>query len=419
MTRRRSASRAALCRLCAVLTLAAAAAACEASRIVAPSNATVSLSASAATLSFNGTATVTAQVLNGSGAPLDGVTVSFSTTLGTVTPAQAVSAGGVATAVFDAGVTSGTATITASSGSAGGSRAVSIAVGVAAVANVTVAAEPAAVPFGGGPAAITAMVTDRAGNPLSTIPVTFATTSGQIAPASVKTDAKGVAQATLSTSEPAVVTATATRSPSDVGGGGVPTISGTLSVPVTARPRPVVTIAAGNAVALVPVTFTLAVMPAPGTTTAIQSVSIAFVGGGTASLGAVSGANIVAQHVYAAGGTYTVVVTATDTAGGTTTASTVISVGFAAPLSVAVAAGPIVPGASGTSIVTLTATVTPPSMVITRYVWDFGDNSQPQTTTGNQIQHVFTTPGGPYRVTVTVTEAATGQTATGFTIINP
>jgi PKD repeat protein len=171
--------------------------------------------------------------------------------------------------------------------------------------------------------------------------------------------------------------------------------------------------ASPNAVAGTPVTFTIGAMPAPGTNTTIQNVSVNFGDGERVDLGPVSGAAIVVQHVYAEGGTYTVTMTATDSAGATSTASTVLAVKAATPLTVSVVAGPMVPAGGGpNAIVTLTATVLPGSAVIASYLWDFGDGGGVQRTANNQVQHVFAKPG-LYTVTVTATEALTDRTGEG------
>jgi len=404
-------------RIVTIAVVVALAAGCGSSPMLAPSGTTLTISSTASALSFSGSATITAQLLDAKGLPQDGAMVTFATTLGSVQPAQVATVGGIATAVFNAGAASGTAVITATSGGALSTGGVKIAVGVAAVAKVVVAANPPTVPFGGGATTITATVVDSTGNPLSTIPVNFASTAGNLTLSSAKTDVKGVVQVTLSTSDPAVVTATASPSSSDAGSGAVTQTSGTVGVSVAPRPQPVVTVAASaNPVAQTPTIFTIAATAAMGSNAIIQNVSVNFGDGARADLGAVSGTAIVAQHVYASGGTYTVSVTAVDSAGATTTASTVVVVGFSAPLSVAVAAGPIVP-AGASSIVTLTATVTPATAVISRYQWDFGDGSELQIATSNLIQHLYKNGTGPYTVTVKATPAGGGAIASGFTII--
>ena len=402
------------------IALALLTARCSTTVMLAPSGARLTLSSTATALAFNGAATISATLVNADGTtPPDGTMVTFSTTLGSLQPAETATAKGVAVVTFNAGPASGTAIVTARSGETGSGDGVRIAVGVAAVARVAVVATPAVVPFGGGTSAITATVTDASGTPLPTIPVTFTTTAGTLTPSSVKTDAKGIAQATLTTSDAATVTATAGPAPSDPGAGTVGTTPGSVAVTVAPRLQPSVSVMpSANPTAQTPTTFTIAATPAAGSTAVIRQVSIAFGDGKSADLGAVSGAAIAVQHVYATGGTYAVTVTAVDSGAGMGTASAVIVVAFQAPLSVAIAPGPVVPAGTN-SIVTLTATVTPPTVVIGRYAWNFGDGSDPQSTTGNQVQHIFKNGAGPFTVTVTVTSVETGQTASGFTIINP
>jgi hypothetical protein len=399
----------------ACLAMAALIAACSDAKVTAPSDANLSVIASSAALSFSATATITAQVVGGNGSPVDGVPVVFATTLGTLNPAEAVTKGGVATTTFDAGPVSGTARITAVAG--GHSGTVMVAVGVAAVARVAVVATPAAVAFGGGLSAITATVTDGMGNPLVTIPVAFQTTAGTLAPNIVKTDAKGVGSTVLTTTSQAVVTASIIASAADGGGGS--SVLGTTTVAIAPQPKPVVGVMVSpNPVALVATTFTLSVMPAPGTITTIQSVSIDFGDGTAANLGAVSGAAIPVQHVYVTGGPYTATITATDSGGGTTIFPVLVAVGPSAPVSVTITAGAPVP-LNCQSLVTLTAAVAPPTVVVASYQWDFGDNRPRETTTGPQVQHPFRwNSTDPYRVTVTVKRADGGPDASGFVFVS-
>ncbi len=399
-------------RLVAVAMLAVFGSTCASQSPTAPSGSTLTLSTPTRSVSANGTAVLTAQLMGSAGQPMVGASVAFTTTMGKIDPAQGVTNGaGLATAVFSAGAASGTAVINASSGTVRASP-VNLVVGTAAVGRVALTASPASVPFGGGTTAITAVVTDAAGNPLKAMPVAFTTTTGHLTPANAKTDTNGIVQTTLTTAASADVTAVAGSLP---GTQGIPpgSLTGSVTVALAPRPVPVVSImASANPVAGAPTTFTIGATPAPGTTATIQDVSVTFGDGAQADLGAVSGAAIVAQHVYAVGGTYTVSMTATDSAGGTATASTVLVVQAMTPLAVSVVAGPMVPAGGGpNAIVTFTATVVPSSSVIASYLWDFGDGSAAQQTTGSQVQHVFAK-SGLYTVSVTATEALTGLTAT-------
>ena len=283
--------------------------------VLAPTGAALSLTTAATALSFNATTAVNARILTTQGQPApDGTTVTFATTLGTVNPLTAPTAGGVATTTFSAGVASGTAIVTATSGSVGGDNGLRIAVGVAAVARLQVTATPPAIPFGGGTSLISAVAIDASNNPLVGIPVTFATTAGTIvAPTNVKTDPKGIAETTLTASQRATITITASPAPSDPGFGTVPSTQASVVVAALPQPVPVVTvIPPPAAMAQTPAVFTIGAVPAVGSNTTITSVSMDFGDGSRVNLGAVSGPAIPVQHVYATGGSYTVSVTAID-----------------------------------------------------------------------------------------------------------
>ena len=399
--------------------------------LLAPTGSVLTLVTGAAALSFNGTTAINARILTSGGAPApDGTLVRFATTLGTVEPVEVPTAAGVAVTNFNAGVASGTAIVTASSGSVGGDNGLRIAIGVAAVSRVQVTATPPSVPFGGGTSVIAAVAIDASNNPLVGIPVTFSTSTGTIAPANLKTDPKGIAEATLTANQRVTVTATAAAAPSDPGFGAVGTTQGSVVVIALPQPVPVVTVVGPpNAVAGTPAPFTIGAVPAPGSNTAITSVLVDFGDGGRVNLGA-GGPAITVQHLYATGGSYTVTVTATDSGGGTSTAATVIVVGFAQPSTVKITADAIVkiPGPGnmpGTdSLVTLTAVLTPATLVGTQFAWTFtridttaaaGSASTP----ANQVQQRLTN-GGTYTVNVTVTIAGSTQPVNGsFTFVVP
>src|SRR5579864_4032426 len=131
------------------------ASACEKVPLLAPSGSAIVLTSSATALPVNGTANLTAQVLDQSGyPPHSGTVITFTTTLGTVQPAQAATnASGLVNVTFNSGLANGTATIVATSGGAGASTSpgtttggttttatsanvVKIAIGTAAVGRV-------------------------------------------------------------------------------------------------------------------------------------------------------------------------------------------------------------------------------------------------------------------------------------------
>src|SRR5262245_13175494 len=110
--------------------------ACQKVPLLAPSGSTITLTASTTALPVNGTAQLIAQVIEPSGTPPHNDTqITFTTTLGRVEPAEALTdINGRVLVTFKAGTENGTATITAISGGASGTgSSVKIAVGTAAV----------------------------------------------------------------------------------------------------------------------------------------------------------------------------------------------------------------------------------------------------------------------------------------------
>lgn len=403
------------------LAIAGAVAGCGGTQPAAPSTPTmITLTASASQLPFNGSAMITADLVDAAGrAAPNGTVVTFATTLGSFESPTAETAQGHATVTFLAGAISGTATITATAANAATTPETSrkIAIGAAAASRVAVVAEPASVPFNGGTSAITATVVDGSGKPLASIPVTFSTTAGTLAASALKTDPEGNAKTTLRTSLAAMVTA-AVGADGSVSGSVGKGPSGSTAVAVAPRPTPTVSVTPSqNPTALAITTFTIVALPAANSGTAIQNLTIAFGDGVKLDLGAASGMAIVVQHIYQAAGTYTVTITAIDTAGTSASAAAVLIVAPATPMAVAIEfTPPIVTG--GTSIFTFVAAVQPATVIAASYQWDFGDGSPAQTTTNKQIAHTFRNGGGPYTVKVVVT-STTSQTADTFVIINP
>ena len=127
-----------------------------------------------------------------------------------------------------------------------------------------------------------------------------------------------------------------------------------------------------------------------------------------------TGTGSTASHAYAADGTYTVVLTVTDDAGATGTATHDVTV--ATPPNVP-------PTASFTSSSSgLTASVngsgsTDPDGTVVGYAWNLGDGA---TATGSAASHTYSA-GGTFPVTLTVTDddGATGAVTKSVTVIDP
>jgi hypothetical protein len=366
---------------------------CDKLPLLAPQESTITLSTASTIVQANGTTEIRATVLEPSGTPVqNGTTVTFTTNLGTMSPGEARTLNGVATARFVANGESGSAAIKAISGGAT-SEALTLTVGAAAANGISLNANPTRVPAGGGPSVVSATVTDTSGNPLQGVPVTFSSTAGTLSSTSVSTNLNGIASATLTTNREATVTANvAGKTATVVVGVGVrPTVS------VSASSDPTV----GG-----PTTFTISALPAAGGDP-LEQVTINYGDRRSTNLGPVSGSGITAQHIYNNHGTFTVTVTATDLSGESASASTVIVVQPVVVISLAVS--------RKGNVATFTATVSPSDTVVAAYAWSFGDGESATTST-NQISHAYAEPG-VYNVTVTAT-TSTGRRASASTTVS-
>jgi len=403
----------------ALVAVVALFAACDKVPLLAPQGSSISLSANATNVPTGGTVGLTAFVSESSGTPVqNGTTVRFTTTLGTVTPTDALTTNGLAVAMFQAGNASGVAEIHAISGGAGGTsgsgatattnNVVKIMVGVAAVKTVGVTTTPTSVGPNGGTVTVAATVVDPNGSALAGIPVSFSADHGSVNPGVATTDSSGIATTTLSTGVETKVTATAG------------TVSGTATV--TLRSGPAVTldcapapgtgscaaIAASDSSNTATVIFTVA--KATGSSV-LRDVTLDFGDGTSQGLGTLSGGSVKVSHTYSgtSGNTasYTATARATDVEGERTNVSAQVNVTPRGPLSVSLAA---TPGDSNSHPVTETLKATVTGGTAVRYDWDFGDGNS-ATTTNDTTTHVYSTANN-YTATVTVT-TTDGRTATG------
>lgn len=332
---------------------------CHSVPLVAPSESSVTLVVSDPIVPTGGSTTVTARVVEAAGTPVhDGTVVTFGATLGAVHPAEAPTHRGQATATFTAGGESGVADVRAYSGAAA-SEPATVTIGAAAVSGIHVSAQPGALPLAGGVAAVTAVVLDANQQPLPGVSVSFSTTAGKLQAAAATTDGGGNARTVLTTTATAEVTATA--------GDHEPAVA-----TVTVAEAPVITLGASPSAPVAGQAVSFEVAVAPGTET-IRRVAIAFGDGKVADLGAVTQATV--AHAYGAAGTYTVTVTATDTAGGATTTATVVVVTEppGIPVTIAADAQEVEVGQP----VTFTVEVSPPegAPAVRNVTVEFGDGS--------------------------------------------
>lgn len=385
-------------RIIFLVALSAAAIACDKLPLLAPTNSTITLFAASNTVQANGSTTLTATILESSGTPVqNGTLVSFTTTVGQISPSEARTQNGKVTVMFAGSGQSGEAQIQANSGGAKLTAPLSIKVGGAAASRIQLTANPGTVSSSGGSSQVTAAVVDANGNSLASVAVSFSTTAGSLSSAVATTDANGQAMTTLTTSREAIVTATAGGATTGTTAGA----TGTVTVKVNVLPGLSITPPSGTITAGVAANFTVAASVPTGASS-FQDATISFGDGSSQSLGALSG-SVTVPHIYTTAGTYSVSVSGTDVTGATVpSVSTAVTVLARGALDVAIAANPSAPRTG--EVVTFTATITESGSstapAVTSYVWSWDDGTGEQS--GKTATHVFQS-AGRKAVTLAVT----------------
>ncbi len=391
----------------------AAAPACDKVPLLAPSGSTISLFATNTIVPANGSVDIIATVIESSGTPVhNGTTVTFFTTLGTMTPSEAQTENGRAAVKLTVGTQSGEARVRAASGSfqTKDADALVIKVGSAAAGRVDLSADSTTLPAAGGTVHLLATVFDVAGNRLPAVTVSYSTTVGALGQASVVADANGEARNTLFTTADAKVTATisgATPAPTpatiDIKLRVAPTITvGTIS------PNP------GFANQPVTIPITLAV-PAGGAQ--IRTATIDFGDGSVQPLSLLGTTNAV--HTYRSAATFNAVVTVSDAAGETVSAQVPVLIKPLPPIPVTIQVSPLNPVVNQNTIFTALATL-PPGSAVDSYEWNFGDGTT-RSAPSASTSHVYlqNNGGAPFTVTVrvTTTDGAVGFATTELIVL--
>jgi len=171
------------------------------------SSSTVTLMANPTMLPAGNASVLTATVINQFGNPVaNGTVVSFTTSLGSISPVTATTIGGVVTATLSSTI-AGVATVTATVGSLSTTAQVTFTPG--APFTLTLNAAPTTLPVGNS-SALTATATDQYGNPvMDGTAISFTTSLGALSNGAASTSG-GVVTATLSSTISGVATVTAT-----------------------------------------------------------------------------------------------------------------------------------------------------------------------------------------------------------------
>jgi hypothetical protein len=358
-------------------------AACDKVPLLAPTGSTINLIMSTTTASLNSEVSIVATVIeNGQavggtggavgarpavGTPVqNGTLITFTTTIGTIEPAEARTHNGQVTVRLLTGSTSGTAVITAYSGGASTTDN-TLKVGTAAVQTVLVAAVPPTLGSSGGTAQVVATVTDASGNGVGGVSITFLTDKGTVSPSTVTTDNSGHASTVLTTNATSIVSARV---------GSLAAV--TTTVTVSARSLTAFSVSPAFTSAGVPVTFSVT---AVGTNN--SNVHVEFGDGESKDLGTIT-SNLTVPHAYNSPGNYT----ATASVAGEPGLSTVVLIGA---LSVTLSATP--PSPPVNTAMTLTVTLVPASAQVEHYTWTFDDGTPSFETSAPTTGHTFTSRG--------------------------
>lgn len=368
------------------LLLTLGAAACDKVPLLAPTGSIINLTVTTDAAALNSTVEIIAVVIEngtasstgtgtastgsstaGAGTPVqNGTVVSFTTSIGTIEPAEARTSNGRVNVRLKTTSESGTATITAFSG--GAKATAQIKIGAANAKTLSLTASPQNLPATGGTSTVTARVDDSNGNGIVGVPVLFGTDKGSLSATSVVTGAAGTAFTTLTTTSAAKVSAVAgALTKVEVAIGVATRTALTLTVPTSAQ---VISTA-------VPITVST------GTSGALTNVVINYGDGQTKSLGLLSGSQTV-THFYSSTGIFDISVSGLDPDGVPATQFAQIAV---TGLTVSLTGPSTTPVVRGTSV-TFTATVSPNTASIERYDWDFGDGTNGTSSSGS-ITHVF------------------------------
>lgn len=387
--------------------LAVAASACDRAPLLAPNGTAIFLTAGSTSVSSTGSVEIIAVLLEQgtttttggtgtgtsgttSGTPVhNGTLVSFTSTIGRIEPAEARTENGRVTVRFIGDGRSGAATVLAYSG--GARSEIALNVGAAAAERVQLGAS--ALGSSGGTSTITARVEDTAGNPLSGVPVQFSTTRGTLSQTSANTDASGVATVTLTTTVEATVTATAGSK------------SGTVTVTPATRSGLAIS-APTTVVASAPAQFTFTLSNTAG----VRTVMVNWGDGTVQDIGAQPSSS--QQHTFPDSGSYTVTATAIMTDGSSEPAIT--SSVSAGAFQVGISASNQNPSINNS--VTFTATVTPNTVNVLRYDWDFGDGTT-RSTDGPVATHIYEAGDEGNRIVTVTVVPVIGRSRSNFTTV--
>lgn len=372
---------------------------CDFTDLTAPTGASISINANPTAIDLNGdTSEITVILSNADGSPVrEDTQVFLTTTLGTI-PTQVGTVGGVAKALLTAQEAAGTATVTARSGSAEISASVDVLVG-AVPQTLTVNADPADLPPGGGTTVIRAVVLGDGGRGLPGVEVTFSASTGTLRSGGLprETDSRGVVEDRLTTTEAATVTV---RTAS---------LTETVSVSVGSNEPPTARFTFEPSVPRVgvPIEFNAGRSSDPDGRIVEYEWSW---GDGTSPT--ITGSTRT-THTFTEPGTYTITLVVTDDEGGTGSTSLTIDLTNEDPIA-SFTFSPSSP-TEGEAVTFDASSSLDRDGFISQYRWDWGDGTSPTISSSSSVKHTFET-AGSYSVRLTVRDDAGAEATETVTV---
>jgi PKD repeat protein len=282
--------------------------------------------------------------------------------------------------------------------------------------SITMTATPDTLPRdGSSQTVITVAVRDESGQPVSGRRLTLGTTAGTLSQSDVVTGNDGRVSFTLTAPAPGSTGNTVEVFATPVGGDANNAVTRTVSIALTGisnstAPAPQFTVTPPAPGVGELVTFDASTTTDEGGPCGNACTYSWNFGEGTTRSGRI------VTHRFGSAGTFTVVLTVTDAAGTTATRQQTLTVLMLPSPTVTFTVSPAAPVAGQQTTFTATATAAP-GHSISRFTWNFGDGSAPQTTTSPSITKVFESTGTRV-VTVTATDdlGQTGSFSAGVNV---
>jgi len=356
---------------------------CKSAVLTAPDSSTLIVTVNPGTIPLGGEALVRVVGHKYSGTPLpDGTMVYFSTDIGSIESNKEIK-NGSCEVIFHSDNRSGVATLSVTSGRAETMpEEITVTIGASAFSSMSISADPAQLPLGGGVVTIRAVAYDDNLNPLANVPVIFSTDKGTLTSKgnTLQTNASGIVEDLLTTTEDATITAKS----------GDQEVSVSVTVTTNDDPVPDFEFSPSTPKVNEKIYFNASLTTDDG-----HIVHYAWdFGDGKSAVG------ITSEHRYQTPDSYIVVLSVTDNSGKTVSTSKSVGVSEAVGPTAEFTKSPENPTINETIYFDASPSKDSTEASINSWSWNFGDNS---VDSGERVQHSYSA-AGTYAVVLTVTD---------------